>query len=280
MASTEDDRGSSDYLVGDEIVRLTKEDFLRLIPTRPPELEWKLTAREATITLRGKSRGIFPTVGAKKAVFDQVGAFVLRASDGKRTIQEIGKLLAEAYNLKQDQAELSLVQFLMGLHRRGYVRLKKPAGLTLQAIPVWVMSALGFTLIPVGIVEEQGECSKVQVYPNFAAGLKGLEAFSHVIVLYWLHGRDNPEDRTVVEVIPKKQLGATVGVFASRSPARPNPIGFSVAEILEIEGSVLTLRGLDAMKGSPVLDLKPYLPRDDAVADARVPEWALREPKT
>ena len=135
MASAEDDSRPSDYLVGDEILSLTKEDFLRLIPTRPPELEWKLTAREATITFRKKKRSIFPAGRTKKVVFDQVGAFVLRASDGVRAVQEIAKLLAEAYSLKQDQAELSLIQFLMSLYKRGYIWLKKPVGLTLQAIP-------------------------------------------------------------------------------------------------------------------------------------------------
>jgi len=139
------------------------------------------------------------------------------------------------------------------------------------------MSASGLVLTPIGVVEEQGECSKVRVYPSFAAGLRGLEAFSHVIVLYWLHGHDNPEDRAVVEVTPKRHPGApTVGVFASRSPARPNPVGLSVAEVTEVKGSVLRLRGLDVLRGSPVIDLKPYLPRADAVPDARVPGWTLR----
>lgn len=132
MASAGEDKGASEYVVGDELLRLTREDFLRLVPIRPTELEWRITPREATITIRKQKRGLFSTGRTKKVVFDQVGAFVLKSTDGSRTVQEIGKLLAEAYGLKTDQAELSLIQFLMGLHKRGYIWLKKPPGLTLQ----------------------------------------------------------------------------------------------------------------------------------------------------
>ena len=67
-----------------------------------------------------------------------------------------------------------------------------------------------------------------------------------------------------------------MGIFATRTPWRPNPIGLQVVELVAREGNVLTVRGLDALNGSPVLDVKPYLPRGDAVAGARTPEWVGR----
>jgi tRNA-Thr(GGU) m(6)t(6)A37 methyltransferase TsaA len=85
----------------------------------------------------------------------------------------------------------------------------------------------------------------------------------------------------VLKVIPRRHLGAPeVGVFASRSPSRPNPIGLSVAERVKIEGNILWVKGLDAFEGSPIIDIKPYIPRADAFLEAVVPGWTLRGPKT
>jgi len=70
------------------------------------------------------------------------------------------------------------------------------------------------------------------------------------------------------------------GVFACRSPSRPNPIGLCIVKLIKVEGNVLTVRGLDAFTDSPIIDIKPYLPRADSIPDARVPSWALRSPST
>jgi tRNA-Thr(GGU) m(6)t(6)A37 methyltransferase TsaA len=67
-----------------------------------------------------------------------------------------------------------------------------------------------------------------------------------------------------------------VGIFATRSPQRPNPIGIRAVELIEVCGNVLRVRGLDALNGSPVLDLKPYLTRGDAIPDARASEWVRK----
>jgi len=133
----------------------------------------------------------------------------------------------------------------------------------------------------IGVVEEAGELSKVKVFPEFCEGLHRLSDFSHVIILYWFHLRDNKRERGILQVLPRRHPGSPqVGVFASRSPSRPNPIGLCVSELVEIKECVLTVRGLDALEGSPVIDIKPYLPRADSVPDARVPEWTLRGPPT
>ena len=132
-----------------------------------------------------------------------------------------------------------------------------------------------------GTVSQAGEESKLTIFPEYCEALEGLGSFSHVIILYWLHKRDTPEERKVLKVTPRRHPGAPqVGVFASRSPTRPNPIAYEVCRILNIEGCALTIEGSDAIEGTPIIDLKPYLPRADSVPDARVPEWTKHGPKT
>ncbi|MCL6612822.1 MAG: tRNA (N6-threonylcarbamoyladenosine(37)-N6)-methyltransferase TrmO [Peptococcaceae bacterium] len=108
------------------------------------------------------------------------------------------------------------------------------------------------------------ETSVLEVFPEYGDGLKYVEQASHLIVLYWCHlaGRDTL--RTVTPHGPEER-----GVFACRSPARPNPIAFCVAELLRREGNRLHVRGVDALDGSPLLDLKPYSSELDSVAGAR-----------
>ena len=133
----------------------------------------------------------------------------------------------------------------------------------------------------IGVVEVSGELSRVKIFPEFCVGLKGLDNFSHLIILYWFHLRDNEEERRTLNVVPRRHAGAPmVGVFASRSPSRPNPIGLCVVELTKIENCIFFVKGLDAVEGSPIIDMKPYIPRADSVPNARVPEWTSRGPPT
>jgi tRNA-Thr(GGU) m(6)t(6)A37 methyltransferase TsaA len=134
----------------------------------------------------------------------------------------------------------------------------------------------------IGIVEKAGENeAKVRIFPEFCAGLKGIEEFSHLIIIYWIHLRDTEEERRTLLVFPRRHaVNVETGVFACRSPSRPNPIGLCVVELLHIGECVLTVRGLDAMEGSPIIDVKPYIPRANSVSNARVPEWTQHGPKT
>ena len=134
----------------------------------------------------------------------------------------------------------------------------------------------------IGVTEKvDGEVAKVRIFPEFREGLAGLSGYSHIIILYWLHLRDNDENRRILRVIPKKHSGAPeIGVFACRSPSRPNPIGFCVSELLRIEDCTLIVRELDAIEGTPIVDIKPYLPLADSIPQARAPEWTLHGPKT
>ena len=113
--------------------------------------------------------------------------------------------------------------------------------------------------------------SRVVVAERWAPALEGLEEFSHVIVLFWL---DRVHKDVSLRVRPRGRRDmAPVGLFATRTPVRPNPIGLRVVELVSREGNGLTVRGLDALDESPVLDIKPYLPRGDCVAQARIPQW-------
>jgi tRNA-Thr(GGU) m(6)t(6)A37 methyltransferase TsaA len=134
----------------------------------------------------------------------------------------------------------------------------------------------------IGVVLKTSEQqAEVQVFPAFCAGLKQITGFSHLIILYWMHLRDSEKERRTLLVFPKRHaVNVETGVFACRSPSRPNPIGLCVVELMKIEGCLLTVRGLDAANGSPIIDIKPYLPKADCVPGARVPEWTTHGPAT
>jgi tRNA-Thr(GGU) m(6)t(6)A37 methyltransferase TsaA len=134
----------------------------------------------------------------------------------------------------------------------------------------------------IGLVEKAGEQeAKVRIFPEFCAGLKGIKDFSHLIILYWIHLRDNEEERRTLLVFPRRHaMKVKTGVFACRSPSRPNPIGLCVVELLKIEECLLTVKNLDALEGSPIIDIKPYIPKADSIPNAQVPEWTSQGPKT
>jgi len=131
------------------------------------------------------------------------------------------------------------------------------------------------------VTKVEDDTSKIKILPEYGEALQGLRGFSHIIVLYWFHLNDNEEQRRILKVKPRRHKGAPeVGVFASRSPARPNPIGLTVCELLDIRERTLTVMELDAAEGTPVIDIKPYLPRADCVRDAHGPSWTSEGPKT
>ncbi|MBN1762187.1 MAG: tRNA (N6-threonylcarbamoyladenosine(37)-N6)-methyltransferase TrmO [Methanomicrobia archaeon] len=135
----------------------------------------------------------------------------------------------------------------------------------------------------IGVVEKANEkgVSQIRIFDEFRDGLEGLDSYSHIIVLYWFHLRDTEEERSVLKVVPRRHSGAPeVGVFTSRSPSRPNPIGLCVVKLVRLKGAVLSVKGLDAFEDTPIIDIKPYNSRADSVPDAVVPPWALRGPKT
>lgn len=133
----------------------------------------------------------------------------------------------------------------------------------------------------IGEVESAGDTSTILIYPDFCPGLLGVEGYSHLIVIYWMHLRDDEGHRRTLRVTPPRHEGAPLtGVFASRSPSRPNPIGLAVVELEGVDGCRVRVNNLDALEGSPIVDLKPYQPRADSVSEARTPDWSKRGPLT
>lgn len=104
------------------------------------------------------------------------------------------------------------------------------------------------------------------IYPEYVEGLYRLESFNYIYVLYFL---DRVKDREPsMMVFPPWANGKKVGLFASRSPIRPNPIGISVVKLKEINGNVIHISSLDAFDGTPILDIKPYIRDLDTKNDA------------
>ncbi|MDH7563678.1 MAG: tRNA (N6-threonylcarbamoyladenosine(37)-N6)-methyltransferase TrmO [Candidatus Bathyarchaeota archaeon] len=118
------------------------------------------------------------------------------------------------------------------------------------------------------------EETHIEIHPDYCKGLKGIEEYSHIIILYWMHLCDNEKDRKTLQVFPRRHKAKVkTGVFACRSPSRPNPVGLSVVELLEKKECLLRVRRLDALEGSPIVDIKPYVPHIDSVANAHAPQW-------
>lgn len=133
------------------------------------------------------------------------------------------------------------------------------------------------TAKPIGRVKQQGERAILEILPEFAPALEGLAEFSHVWVLYWFHAHDRPEERKILKVHPRRDpANPLTGVFATRAPVRPNLIGLTACRILKVRGHILEVADLDAQDGSPILDLKPYIPEGDSIPGAATPEWVKR----
>ena len=119
--------------------------------------------------------------------------------------------------------------------------------------------------------------SEIVVDSSLTEALDALEEFSHIIVLYWMH-----QVATITQLPCRIHPGGNselplVGRFATRSPNRPNPIGKTTVKLLERQGNILKVKGLDAIDGTPLIDIKPYRPGYDSVADARVPSWVTNQ---
>lgn len=124
--------------------------------------------------------------------------------------------------------------------------------------------------------QELGVVSEIAIDTQYHDLLDGIEEFSHLLVLYWAH-RVSGEGRSVAKAHPmgRKDL-PLVGIFATCSPARPNPVCATVVQLLERRGNVLRVQGLDAIDGSPVLDVKPYNPSYYPDGEVRLAAWMER----
>ena len=140
------------------------------------------------------------------------------------------------------------------------------------------------TLRPIGFVQTEAigdevrnknSISKIILNNELEPALEGVKEFTHLFILYWLH--EVPRNREqFLKTHPRGRKDMPLlGIFATRTPHRPNPIGLTLVELLEITGNVITVRGLDAFNETPVIDIKPY-DKWDVPENARMPDWWRR----
>jgi len=134
----------------------------------------------------------------------------------------------------------------------------------------------------IGIIENNGRKASIKLHKKYVPGIIGLKGYSHLLIVWCFHKSDNNifKDQLVVEK-PYKNGPEEIGVFATRSPNRPNPIGISVAQVkaINFEKGIIDLWWMDADQGTPVLDIKPYSPSVDKVEKPEVPDWCKHWPK-
>ncbi len=146
-------------------------------------------------------------------------------------------------------------------------------------LPAIVLRPIGFVR---NEVKEPGRrewaeiISEIAIDCRLIEALDGLEGFSHLIVLCWMHRVTDAE--IPLKVHPGRRPEAPlVGLFASRSPNRPNRLAKATVRLLARRDNILKVQGLDAIDGTPVIDIKPYIPGYDSVAEARVPPWITHQ---
>jgi tRNA-Thr(GGU) m(6)t(6)A37 methyltransferase TsaA len=127
---------------------------------------------------------------------------------------------------------------------------------------------------PIGQVRKPDDRTLIVLDESYQPGLLGLEGFSHIHVFWWFDRNDTPEKRQVLQVHPMGDPeNPLTGVFATRSPRRPNLIAVTLCKIASIRDNVVEVEKIDAFDGTPVLDIKPFLPGYDSAPGATVPDW-------
>lgn len=135
-----------------------------------------------------------------------------------------------------------------------------------------------FQVHPIGWIRKEGNAVHIDIDPAFHAGLLGIEDFSHIVVCYWFHENDNPGDRRRLQVHPRKNpSNPLTGVFATHAPVRPNLMGISLCRIISVKGTKIRIDDIDARNGTPVIDIKCYIPDKLKPSEIIVPDWVIGE---
>lgn len=131
-----------------------------------------------------------------------------------------------------------------------------------------------FQIQAIGKVCKKNGAVWLELEAPYLPGLLGLEQFSHIEVYYWFHRNDTTQQRGILQVHPMKDpANPLTGVFATHAPMRPNLIAMTVCELLSVDGDKIRITDIDAQDGSPVIDIKCFIPRTAAGAEVRVPDW-------
>ncbi len=140
-----------------------------------------------------------------------------------------------------------------------------------------------YEINPIGKIRNSEQGAYIELDPRYAEGLRGLEGFGYINVLWWCSECGGAADRSALQFSkPYNTSPDTMGVFATRSPARPNPIALTACAVTYIDAArgIIGLAYTDAHDGTPVIDIKPYTPSLDRVEEPPVPEWCAHWPKS
>ncbi|MEK0326073.1 MAG: tRNA (N6-threonylcarbamoyladenosine(37)-N6)-methyltransferase TrmO [Nitrosopumilus sp.] len=145
------------------------------------------------------------------------------------------------------------------------------------------MESSKFSLKKIGVVRNEVKApryggfndliSRIELEEEYTDGLKDLKDYSHITIVFWLSLVDSVD---MTHTPQGRKDVPEVGIFACRCSARPNPIAITTVELLGLEDAVLKVKGLDAIDGTPVLDIKPYTPQYDLPKNVQVPDWVDR----
>lgn len=134
-----------------------------------------------------------------------------------------------------------------------------------------------FTLQTIGHVRKTDDRTQIVLDKKYQPGLLGLEGFSHIYMLWWFDRNDTPEKRATLRVHPMgNRQNPLTGVFATRSPARPNLLALTLSKLVSVKENVIEIEKTDAFDGTPVLDVKPFIPGYDSASEATLPDWLVR----
>ena len=137
-----------------------------------------------------------------------------------------------------------------------------------------------FTMNPIGSIRKVKGKTEVVIDKEYQPGLLGLDGFSHIYVYWWFDRNDTSEKRATLQIHPSppgNMAHPLTGVFATRSPFRPNLIGMTLCKIVSVKDNVIEIDGIDAFADTPVLDIKPHVPRFDAAPNATIPWWLKKK---
>jgi tRNA-Thr(GGU) m(6)t(6)A37 methyltransferase TsaA len=126
-----------------------------------------------------------------------------------------------------------------------------------------------YIIYPIGFIRKIENEEFLEILSEYQSALFRLETISHAFILWWIHEFDSPNARETTKTIPRVKNPLTppqkMGVFATRSPIRPNPIGLTLVKILKVTEHQVIIDHIDAYDGTPIIDIKPYLPNGDCV---------------
>jgi tRNA-Thr(GGU) m(6)t(6)A37 methyltransferase TsaA len=131
-----------------------------------------------------------------------------------------------------------------------------------------------FHMTPVGTIHKTDAQTWIEIEAPYRPAMDGLEGFSHIHVLFWFHENDHAEGRQVLKVHPRKDTrNPLTGVFATHSPLRPNLIGMTLCRVVAVDPSRIVIDRIDAYDGTPVLDIKCYIPSSRSFENLQLPDW-------